>query len=82
MNDNILLKKAVYEQRKTNGWNEYLKSVFVSFGTGPSKSNLSGSNSSALSHTWKKRQQGQVIFCTGDIDLTEQELTLRGGCKS
>lgn len=31
--------------------NAHLKSVFVSFGTGPSRSNLSGINSSALSQT-------------------------------
>lgn len=30
-----------------------LKSVFVSFGTGPSKLNLSGTNSSALSQTYQ-----------------------------
>lgn len=33
------------------GRSKYLKSVFVSLGTGPSKSNLSGRKSSALSQT-------------------------------
>jgi hypothetical protein len=39
--------------------------VFDSFGTGPSKSNLSGMNSSALSHTFVEGKT-IIIKCKSD----------------
>jgi hypothetical protein len=45
--------------------NAHLKSVFVSFGTGPFKSNLSGKNSSALSQTL----QNQIYTVDQNSDL-------------
>jgi hypothetical protein len=51
--------------------------VLLSFGTGPSKSNRSGINSSAWSHTWRfhslsnfRKEVTQTRFCSSFLDNT------------
>lgn len=49
---------------------DYLKSVLDSFGTGPSKSNLSGMNSSAFSQTWCINIRGKQLQGTIKVKST------------